>query len=242
MMGHQGYSLNDSLVEFRQDNLQEFSELILCEQCSFATHSHEHMTSHMTSYHEETEKRSREVSRVSPPPDDQCPSWWRYVSEEKMEEVRAARTELKRVHKELEELNLAFDRIVLAPDVYGVSHAVALRGDVWTHKAEAHAHIFVEMWLAPGDYRLHSGVNPAVAMTVQWHPSSPMVDPAAREVLQGAGKGYPLKGMLHTARGEPVVWFEVWFLGELSECEWRIAVNADVCVGKLTVKKNWVWE
>ena len=162
--------------------------------------------------------------------------------EEKKEEVRAARTELRRVHKELEELNLAFDRIVLAPDVYGVSHAVALRGDVWTHKAEAHAHIFVEMWLAPGDYRLHSGVNPAVAMTVQWHPSSPMVDPAAREVLQGAGKGYPLKGMLHTARGEPVVWFEVWFLGELSECEWRIAVNADVCVGNLTVKKNWVWE
>ena len=62
-----------------------------------------------------------------------------------------------------------------------------------------------------------------------------MVDPAAREVLQGGGKGYPLKGMLHTARGEPVVWFEVWFLGELSECEWRVAANVDVCVGNVGI-------
>lgn len=240
---HVNIEMPGNLLQLRVSGLTEFTKLHACEHCRFWSHSKATVEGHVDAVHAHPEvflvSKGESTLSVSSPP------WFNVVSTEEREAVKAARRRLKQSQQELVAARKEHDRVVKEPDVFGVAHSVSLRGDVANGRSEACFHVFMDAWLAPGAYRLFCGANPSVLMFCQYHPYSPIVDPASRGLLVRNLDNDSIHGLLHAVRGDPVVWFDMWFGDMLCDGVWKVCKRGDsthASAAYLTVKKSWVYE
>ena len=86
----------------------------------------------------------------------------------------------------------------------------------------------MERFVPAGDYLLNTGQS-NIDVTLRMHHSCPVLPPQNRTADAESPKAFPLSGMLHVARGPPVVWyvFSAHKLIEPGECK---LLDASVCV------------
>ena len=92
------------------------------------------------------------------------------------------------------------------PETPGVRHEVTLRGDLFSEAGEAFTHVYVEHMIAAGQYHVSKGVQ-QLEVTVAHHGASPMFRISSEAISPRNPAHHELSGMLHLARGPPVVWY-----------------------------------
>ena len=116
----------------------------------------------------------------------------------------------------------------------GVFHGVSLRGDLFTHRATAYAQLFMERFVPAGDYVIHSGVS-KIDITLRVHHACPILSPQDRTPDSENPKAFPLSGMLHVARGPPVVWYVFSAEKLMPPGEWALLDDSACILSRVTV-------
>ena len=205
---------------YLQTGLAPFRALLQCPSCEYRAGSITMIAEHCKLRHASgtSKSKAKPKRRCFPLADIHlCEQM-----ERNDDEIRRVRAELEAAKGELMTRNQQ-------PEVIGVFHGVSLRGDLFTHRATAYAHVFFERFVPAGDYSLHTGQS-NIDVTLRMHHSCPVL-PILREKTADAEnpKAFPLSGMLHVARGPPVVW-HVFSAHKLIEPGEYTLLDASVCV------------
>ena len=177
--------------------LAPFRALLQCSTCEFRAN-----TVSMISKHEETQHNKKSSGPRINPKGKHFP----FADVHLCDKLERNDCTIQSLKDALEVVQGRIEQKKLQPEIHGVNHVVALRGDLLTNRANAYAHVFIELFLVAGDYVLHAG-HSSIPVTVRNHHACPALVQHQTTAQSENPKQYQLSGLLHAARGPPVVWY-----------------------------------
>lgn len=219
-----------SFEQYTLRSEQPFESLNKCKICSYQHLNKLGLTRHMDSVHRVSQSETGPTQPITRT-DGQFPD----ADRELRLRAEACKDHLDDVTAALERAKVRHDNR-RQQEIYGVSHPVALRGDLLTNRGEAYAHIFVEALQKPGEYTLVSATGVKCDVTIRRHHASPAVIQGEFSIADENPRRLPNSAHLHLARGIPVVWATLSCAGKPVEGLHKLFGTVYMC--KVTVDRD----
>ena len=210
---HTGYDpVHFRHQEYLMTGLTPFRALLQCSTCEFRCHTVSVMSKHEQLIHK---------TQVGRPKVNPKGKHFPFADVQLCEKLERNDWTIQSLKDALALVQAQLHKRKQQPEIQDVNHVVALRGDLLTHRATAYAHVFIELFVVTGDYVLHSG-HTSIPVTIRNHHACPALVQHQTTSQSENPKQFTLSGMLHIARGPPVVWY-VFSAKELpSPGQWRL--------------------
>lgn len=207
--------------------LAPFRALYRCTvtDCSFRTHTITTLATHHAVEH---------VPAAARPAQSQSRAPYKSANVYVQERIEQLEHEMATLQGALKDCKDEEERRRLEPEVLGVKHVVALRGDFVTNRAAAYAHMFIELFVTDGDYTLINS-SARVDVTIRKHHACPALVQHQISQQTENPKFFKLQGLLHTARGTPVVWYTMCLRDTPRPGEWHLVNREGKTVSRVTV-------
>ena len=209
-------------------DLAPFRELALCRTCGYTARTARIVDKHRVSH--KPPAPAQFCVRAPPRNKPTFPN----ADPERLEALEKQDEQIRELKQEAEQCAAEKTRRLRQPEVYGVFHGVSLRGDLLCHTGAAYAHVMFEQFVLPGDYHLCKHQQ-RVDVTVRYHHACPAVTSREIDPASENPRFFTLSGLLHAARGTPVVWYVVSVAQLVSQGEWLLVQGGGTPVSRVTV-------
>ena len=226
LKSHRGYDAQHFRnPDYLVTGLAPFRALLMCTTCDFRAY-----TVTMISKHTELEHAKKAVPPKVNPKGKHFP----FADVQLCTQLERNDFKIQSLKDALALVNAQLDQRAREPEIQGVKHVVALRGDLLTHRAVAYAHVFVELFINTGDYVLLTD-DSRIDVTVRSHHACPALVRHQTTIQSENPQQFMSAGLLHAARGTPVVWYVISLAKLPSPGRWKLLDASSRVISRVTV-------